>query len=143
MTGYGLLIPRSDAGIEPPNGVFDVLAGWLCPIQEPVSYAIEYQVSFCTDPGQNGRNIGIFFGLPDDRSYWDHMEAGTSFWQATLQWHGELNLRRYENGEIVEEDSVDTETTIKVGSRSEERRVGKEGRARRARGRERRKKAKE
>lgn len=116
MSGYGLLIPRSGADIEPPNGVFDILAGWLCPIQEPVSYAIEYQVSFCSDPDQGGRNIGIFFGLPDDRSYWDHMEAGTSFWQATLQWNGILNLRRYENGEIVEEDSVDTETTIKVGS---------------------------
>lgn len=116
LSGYGLLIPRSDAGVEPPNGVFDILAGWLCPIEEPVSYAIEYQVSFCTDPDQGGRNIGIFFGLPDDRSYWDHMEAGTSFWQATLHRNGVLNLRRYEGGEIADEETVDTEASLNIGS---------------------------
>lgn len=116
LSGYGLVIPRSSPTIEPPNGVWDILAGWLCPITEPVSYAIEYQVSFCSDPDQGGRNMGIFFGLPDDRSYWDHMEAGTSFWQATLQRNGVLNLRRYENGSIAEEESVDTEASISVGS---------------------------
>ena len=116
LSGYGLVIPRSSAGIEPPNGVFDILAGWLCPIEEPISYAIEYQISFCTDPDQGGRNVGIFFGLPDDRSYWDHMEAGTSFWQATLQRNGILNLRRYEGGQITEEETVDTESSPNVGS---------------------------
>lgn len=117
MHGYGILSPRtvttSNIGV---NGVSDILAGWLCPIPEPESYAIEYQVSFCTDPGQNGRNIGIFFGLENDKSFPDQLDDGASFWHLSFQWNSEMVLRRWENGDIAEEESVDTEETVGVGA---------------------------
>lgn len=116
MSGYGLVIPQSSSGIEPPNGIHDILAGWLCPIPNPQNYAIEYQVSFCSSPDQGGRNVGIFFGMPDDRTYQDQMDAGAEFWQASFQWNSSMLLRRYSGGEVAEVVTVDTEETVQPGA---------------------------
>lgn len=119
MHGYGLLMPRTTtSSIIGVNGVSDILAGWLCPIEEPESYAIEYQVSFCTDPGSGGggRNLGIFFGLQNDRAFPDQLEDGASFWHLSFQRNSQMILRRWENGEIASEDAVDTEENVQIGA---------------------------
>lgn len=117
MHGYGLLSPRttSETSIG-VNGVSDILAGWLCPIPEPESYAIEYQVAFCTDPDQGGRNLGIFFGLQSDRSFPDQMAVGASFWHLSFQRDSKMVLRHWENGDIALTETVDTEETVQVGA---------------------------
>lgn len=108
MSGYGLVIPRSGAEVVSFNGIFDILAGWLCPLEDPTSYCIEYQVCFGTSPNQGGRNIGIFFGLADDRSYRDQQESGAVFWQLSFQWNSQMYLRRYEGSTITDSVNVDT-----------------------------------
>ena len=83
-------------------------SGWLCPLEDPTSYCIEYQVCFGTSPNQGGRNIGIFFGLADDRSYRDQQESGAVFWQLSFQWNSQMYLRRYEGSTITDSVNVDT-----------------------------------